>query len=90
MVCSHDAQFRLFGIERAASSSARASSTFRSRLLLLISCFYQGSSLKAEMRHPEVIAEYVRTYHEERNSTVSRRSSIGSSVVAWLGNTGSA
>ncbi len=24
------------------------------------------SGLKAEMRHPEVIAEYVRTYHEER------------------------
>jgi hypothetical protein len=26
------------------------------------------SGLKAEMRHPEVIAEYVRTYHEERRS----------------------
>ncbi|WP_244395892.1 zinc ribbon domain-containing protein [Beijerinckia indica] len=31
------------------------------------------NGLKAEMRHPDVIAEYVRTYHEERKRLPQRR-----------------
>ncbi|MEO1077034.1 MAG: acyl-CoA dehydrogenase family protein [Bacteroidota bacterium] len=40
------------------------------------------SGLRAELRHPEVIAEYARTYHEERKRLAAN--AIKTSVTDWM------
>lgn len=41
-------------------------------------------TLKAELRHPEVIAEYVRTYHAERERLAANRGKARSRIVRRL------